>query len=684
MEKDHSRVRLLSKSRFKLALECITRLYYVGKKEEYADESLDDPFLKALADGGFQVGELAKYMFCEDPVGENITVDTLNYDEALQQTNEKLSLSGKVVIAEGAFKHNNLFIRADIIVKDGNRFDLYEVKAKSIDGEDEAEDESSFISYLGRPNEKVKSKWAPYIYDLAFQKHVIVQSMPGYEVHAHLLLVDKAAVATVEGLNQKFKIIKEGSRSRVEPEPGLKASHLGKSILRAVKLDDLIDKVWNKYKVPTDLPADLNFESFVNLCEETYLQDERKFAPIGSKCKGCQFKSSDSELKSGFSECWKHHTGYSDELLSKPLVLELWGGGVGGRSITQELINFNVFLMEQVEESLFVSENGKKESESIGMSSLERRMKQVSKIRDKDVSSEFLLDQFNEEKAQWIWPLNMIDFETSTVALPFHKGTKPYQGIAFQFSHHIMNKDGSILHANQFIHFEKGVYPNIEFIRALKESLSINDGTIFRYHNHENTYLRMIHRQLEAGMGNVVAKERAELMEFIDTITQHKPEGDKHVKGFRNMVDLYDITKRLYYSPHTKGSISLKKVLPAIILDSNFLKEKYGVKGVYGKELLMQSLNFEDHVWITKETAMDPYKTLPSVFNDYDKETLDNLVKDMDGLADGGSALTAYGYLQYSNLPADQKVKIKEGLLRYCELDTLAMVMLMEGWMNWK
>ena len=97
----------------------------------------------------------------------------------------------------------------------------------------------------------------------------------------------------------------------------------------------------------------------------------------------------------------------------------------------------------------------------------------------------------------------------------------------------------------------------------------------------------------------------------------------------------------------------------------------------------MQSLNFDDHVWITKETAMDPYKTLPSVFNDYDKETLDNLVKDMDGLADGGSALTAYGYLQYSNLPEDQKVKIKEGLLRYCELDTLAMVMLMEGWREW-
>lgn len=75
-------MRYLTKSRFKLALECMTKLYYT-KKEDYADESLDDPFLEALAEGGFQVGELAKYLFCDDPVGQNITVNTLDYDEAL-------------------------------------------------------------------------------------------------------------------------------------------------------------------------------------------------------------------------------------------------------------------------------------------------------------------------------------------------------------------------------------------------------------------------------------------------------------------------------------------------------------------------------------------------------------------------------------------------------------------------
>ena len=54
--------RYLTKSRFKLAIDCPTKLYYVGK-QEYANNSVDNPFLEALAEGGFQVGELAKYYY---------------------------------------------------------------------------------------------------------------------------------------------------------------------------------------------------------------------------------------------------------------------------------------------------------------------------------------------------------------------------------------------------------------------------------------------------------------------------------------------------------------------------------------------------------------------------------------------------------------------------------------------
>jgi len=52
-------------------------------------------------------------------------------------------------------------------------------------------------------------------------------------------------------------------------------------------------------------------------------------------------------------------------------------------------------------------------------------------------------------------------------------------------------------------------------------------------------------------------------------------------------------------------------------------------------------------------------------------------------LADGGAAMTAYMKMQFTNMPKEEKDAIIQGLLRYCELDTLAMVMIFEAWREW-
>ena len=54
--------RYFTKTRFSLALDCSSKLYYSGKPE-YIDTKNDDAFLAALAEGGFQVGELARCYF---------------------------------------------------------------------------------------------------------------------------------------------------------------------------------------------------------------------------------------------------------------------------------------------------------------------------------------------------------------------------------------------------------------------------------------------------------------------------------------------------------------------------------------------------------------------------------------------------------------------------------------------
>ncbi len=667
--------RYLTKSRFKEALACITKLYYTKKKEEYADTQLADPFLEALAKGGFQVGELAKYYFTDDPVAENITINTLNYEAALAETERRLAMPGRVVIAEAAFKFENLFIRADIVVKENDTLYLYEVKAKS--ASDENEDTSTFLSSRG---DRVSSDWAPYVYDLAFQKHVMAHCAfsCNYQIKAHLTLANKDAAASIDGLNQFFKIIKQDEDGyKVVAPAGLKRNQLGNQILKNINLDEVIEKVWNVFAVPTDIAANMSFVDFVNHASGIYHGNEREFTAIGKKCKTCQYinKNKESGLKSGFHECWKEHTQYSDELLQKPLVTELWGGKAGSQSITQKLIENSIYLLENTKEELIAP---KATSQPItGLLPLERRMTQVIKVRDNDTSSYFEATGLKDEMYKWTYPLHFIDFETSMVALPFHKGLKPYQGIAFQFSHHVMHENGTVEHKSQFLATEPGVYPNYDFVRALKHELENDQGTIFRYHNHENSYLNMIATQLETNPD--APADAVALVEFIRKIT-HRKIGKDTVCGERNMVDLYELVLQYYYSPNSKGSNSLKQILPAVIKDSAYLRQKYGTKGMYGKELAVKSLNFDDHVWIDPNKNHDPYKTLPAVFDNYNREVLDELIKDFDEVGDGGAALTAYNYLQFAEVPHEQRALIADALLRYCELDTLAMVMIVEGW----
>ena len=145
------------------------------------------------------------------------------------------------------------------------------------------------------------------------------------------------------------------------------------------------------------------------------------------------------------------------------------------------------------------------------------------------------------------------------------------------------------------------------------------------------------------------------------------------------MVDLRDVVINYYYHPATKGSNSIKALLPAIISSSQFLQQKYSQPiASHG----VTSLNLPDsHVWLTQTNGEwnNPYKGLPSVFEGWSEEELEANLSEMDNLADGGAALTAYGRLQYTDMTHEERHALISGLYRYCELDTLAMVMLVEG-----
>ena len=58
------------------------------------------------------------------------------------------------------------------------------------------------------------------------------------------------------------------------------------------------------------------------------------------------------------------------------------------------------------------------------------------------------------------------------------------------------------------------------------------------------------------------------------------------------------------------------------------------------------------------------------------------LLFDADQLKEGGAATIAYAKLQCTHMSDFERTELRRALLKYCELDTLAMVMLVEAWLN--
>ena len=75
---------------------------------------------------------------------------------------------------------------------------------------------------------------------------------------------------------------------------------------------------------------------------------------------------------------------------------------------------------------------------------------------------------------------------------------------------------------------------------------------------------------------------------------------------------------------------------------------------------------------------MDPYKCLPKLFQNPPADKV--LIFDTNKLADGGAALTAYARMQFEEMSDYEREEIRIALLKYCELDTMAMVMIYEAW----
>ncbi len=643
-----SKPRYLTKTRFKLAVQCPTKLFYTGKKTTYRDTMQEDSFLAMLAEGGYQVGELAKLMY---PHG--VEVAHAEHAAALAQTAELL-LQEEVVIFEAAVLWSQLFVRVDVLVKRGNTLELIEVKAKSYDST-----KPEMVGARGG----ITSEMRPYIEDVAFQAHVLKQAMPHMTVKCFLMMPDKSVMCEVDGVNQWFPIERADGRSKVLVAPAAKAASALPPLLAKVSVDALVADVFQQgVKTPVGLQP---LDTVAQTWSAAYAADQ-KIAPIpGAHCGRCEFKTSPGDsLRSGFKECWSQVYGFTEEDFSQGTVLDLWNYRKKEQLIAQNRVRLSAVTQADLGQP----------SDGEELSPSDRQWMQASGIPAGEDRGGFWMAEglMRQAMTGWRYPLHFIDFETSAVALPFHGGMRPYEQVAFQFSHHVMHANGRVVHQSQFLNAKPGAFPNFEFIRALQQALSADDGTVFMWSPHENTILNKISDQLQSRSD--APADSKDLRDFALSLTK---------TGSRAMVDLCELAKKAYFHNSTKGSSSIKKVLPAVLSASPQLRARYA-QPIYGAPHGMPSLNYRSFAWCSSGAdgqALDPYERL----RELGAQLLGEEVRpgeDPDDLAicEGGAAATAYARLQFESLAPDARKHLEQALLRYCELDTLAMVMVVQGW----
>lgn len=301
--------RYLSKSRFKVALECPRKLAYVGQ-DAYIDTKKHNAFLQSLAEGGFQVGEMAKLLY---PGG--VEVEEQKQADQIRHTLELLK-EENVTIYEATLQHGDWVARIDVLRKKGDSVELIEVKSKSFDslaGDVQHQWRTTRNGDKSAETPKIKSEILPYLQDVAFQTLLARQAYPHWQIAPFLMVVDKAYEASVDGLNQMFKIHHidhlDGQRIISKPQPGVTLESIGKPLLKAIDVSAFVDEIINgTVQTPG---GEKFFQDAAIEWARDYASGRHPTPMIGAQCRSCEFfcAQPDENNRSGFHECWEKVTG---------------------------------------------------------------------------------------------------------------------------------------------------------------------------------------------------------------------------------------------------------------------------------------------------------------------------------------------------------------------------------------
>ena len=157
-------------------------------------------------------------------------------------------------------------------------------------------------------------------------------------------------------------------------------------------------------------------------------------------------------------------------------------------------------------------------------------------------NKEYISADLKKQLEGMVHPVHFLDFETIARAIPLYAGTRPYQTIPFQWSDHILRKDGSVAHREYLCSENKD--PREELTAALLEALDTK-GSIVTYTNYEEGVIRKLAEELP--------HHRERLLATLPRIK-----------------DLHKIISKHYYHPGFHGSFSLKSVTPGLLPEMSY------------------------------------------------------------------------------------------------------------------
>ncbi len=607
----------LTKSDFKIARTCPTKLYY--RKLGYPSTAERDGYTRALQDGGYIIGKMARLLY---PEGIEIRADG---DRGIAQTMEALAAEN-VTLFEPVLYSQGKLARVDILVKRGDRFEVIEVKSKAFDSAENARSlATKGVSLLrNKKTGGASSIWRSAIEDVAFQLWVLQELWPQATLHPYLLLPDRAKTSACDRLAAQFRLRRTPEQTVPSKFGEVSVEFVGDvEALRANPLLTLVDVEEEARSLLPKIIAE----------GTTYLKSlqappVKLPAKLSKTCKTCEFRGNATDPRDGFRECW------GDLADVDPHIFDLYQGGRLGhpdRVLIDEMIAARrVSLFDVAPEAID------------GHAYSQRQRVQIHHTR---TNTEWFSSELRPLLAEVRYPLHFIDFETSRFAVPYHAGMSPYEQVTFQWSCHTIAYPGAEPQHADWLDTQSH-FPNVAFASALMECLG-DRGTILTWATHERSVLQDIQRQMTQ-----YGHHHDRLQAWLEEVTRT----GKH--GHGRMVDMNDLTLKHYFHPHMKGKTSLKSVLPAVWRANPTL---------HALPWARPYLHRDD-----RGNILDPYDTLPSL------AIGDRAV----AIKDGTGAMLAYQDMLYGQYCDDPTAKgILQALLRqYCKLDTLAMVLIWEHW----